>query len=288
MPRAGSGLDAGASRCGVCAGPDAPAEQDPRREREHRPGLSPEQAQDLQQKAKAAGFWGIGTPEEYGGADLGPVMRSIIAMEVGRTFVPFNFGGTADNILYAGTEEQKQEYLIPTINGDRRSCFAITEPGAGSDARNIRTRAADAGQGHGSALAEEIERIARDDGRTVMQGWSEHGPEGKERHAARTGHGSVPLDDTARFLLGRGYTLEQVYRNSVLTAETARARIPALLDEALPRLARLRVTVTGTGSVAPEAKIAGPARRSASSTRWSPRRRGAPRRWRWRCSANAR
>ncbi len=112
-----------------------------RNEREHRPGLEPAHVKELQEKAKAAGFWGIGTPEEYGGADLGPVMRSIIAMEVGRTFVPFNFGGTADNILYAGTEEQKQEYLIPTINGNRRSCFAITEPGAGSDARNIRTRA---------------------------------------------------------------------------------------------------------------------------------------------------
>ena len=39
------------------------------------------------------------------------------------------FGGEADNILYAGTEEQKQRYLIPTIEGERRSCFAITEPG---------------------------------------------------------------------------------------------------------------------------------------------------------------
>ena len=112
-----------------------------RNEREHRPGLSPEQAQDLQQKAKAAGFWGIGTPEEYGGVDLGPVMRSIIAMETGRSFVPFKVGGTADNILYGANEEQKQKYLIPTINGERHSCFAITEPGAGSDARNIKTRA---------------------------------------------------------------------------------------------------------------------------------------------------
>ena len=112
-----------------------------RNEREHRPGLSPEQAQDLQQKAKAAGFWGIGTPEEYGGVDLGPVMRSIIAMETGRSFVPFKLGGTADNILYGANEEQKQKYLIPTINGERHSCFAITEPGAGPDARNIKTRA---------------------------------------------------------------------------------------------------------------------------------------------------
>ena len=112
-----------------------------RNEREGRPGLTAEQHKDLQDKAKAAGFWGIGTPEEYGGTDLGKVMTSIVAMEGGRTFVPFSFGGTADNILYAGTDAQKQEYLIPTINGERRSCFAITEPGAGSDATNIRTRA---------------------------------------------------------------------------------------------------------------------------------------------------
>src|SRR5215472_1186321 len=112
-----------------------------RNERGGLPPLEPGQLTELQLKARARGWWGINTPEEYGGIALGPVMSAIVAMETGRTFVPFRFGGTADNILYAGTEEQKQQYLIPTINGDRRSCFAITEPGAGSDARNIRTRA---------------------------------------------------------------------------------------------------------------------------------------------------
>lgn len=58
-----------------------------------------------------------------------------------RTFVPFSFGGSADNILYYCSEEQKKKYLIPVINGERRSCFAITEPGAGSDARSIRMSA---------------------------------------------------------------------------------------------------------------------------------------------------
>src|SRR5487761_1579599 len=112
-----------------------------RNERHGLPPLEPGQLKDLQEKAKQGGWWGINTPEEYGGIALGPVMSVIVAMETGRTYVPFRFGGTADNILYAGTAEQKQQYLIPTINGERRSCFAITEPGAGSDARNIRTRA---------------------------------------------------------------------------------------------------------------------------------------------------
>ena len=112
-----------------------------RNERAGRVGLEPDVLRELRLKAKRMGLWGINTPEEYGGAALGPVMAAIAAMETGRTFVPFSFGGSADNILYACNEEQKKRYLIPTIEGERRSCFAITEPGAGSDARNIRTRA---------------------------------------------------------------------------------------------------------------------------------------------------
>ncbi|MER1987319.1 MAG: acyl-CoA dehydrogenase family protein [Solibacillus sp.] len=110
-------------------------------EREGRPGISHEKIKELREKAKAIGFWGINTPEEYGGANLGPIMSVLIAMELGRTFVPFNFGGSADNILYLCNEEQKQKYLIPTINGERRSCFALTEPEAGSDARSIQMKA---------------------------------------------------------------------------------------------------------------------------------------------------
>ena len=112
-----------------------------RNERAGRQGMDPEVLRNLRLKARKAGFWGVNTPEEYGGMNLGPIMSAILEMECGRTFVPFSFGGRADNILYVGTEEQKRRYLIPTIEGERRSCFAITEPDAGSDARNIRTRA---------------------------------------------------------------------------------------------------------------------------------------------------
>ncbi|HLH74791.1 MAG TPA: acyl-CoA dehydrogenase family protein [Chloroflexota bacterium] len=95
----------------------------------------------LRLKAKDLGLWGLDTPEEYGGLNLGTVMMALISIEVSHCLVPFRFGGSADNILYAGNEEQKKEYLIPTINGERKSCFAITEPTAGSDATNIRMTA---------------------------------------------------------------------------------------------------------------------------------------------------
>lgn len=95
----------------------------------------------LRMKAKELGLWGLDTPEEYGGLNLGTVMMALISIEVSHSLVPFRFGGSADNILFAGNEGQKKEYLIPTINGDRKSCFAITEPTAGSDATNIRMSA---------------------------------------------------------------------------------------------------------------------------------------------------
>lgn len=112
-----------------------------RRERSGRPGLEQSELRELQLKAKESGFWGVLTPEEYGGMNLGAIMAALLEAELGRSFIPFRFGGSADNILFYANDEQKETYLKPTIAGDRKSCFAITEPGAGSDARAIRATA---------------------------------------------------------------------------------------------------------------------------------------------------
>ncbi|MEV4316547.1 acyl-CoA dehydrogenase family protein [Actinocrispum sp. NPDC049592] len=112
-----------------------------RRERAGQPGLDRGELRALQLKAKESGFWGVLTPEAYGGMNLGATMAALIEAELGRSFVQFRFGGSADNILFYANEEQKRTYLEPTISGERISCFAITEPGAGSDARAIRTSA---------------------------------------------------------------------------------------------------------------------------------------------------
>jgi alkylation response protein AidB-like acyl-CoA dehydrogenase len=116
-----------------------------RREARGEAGLPRDVLRELQAKARAAGYWGLGTPEEYGGVNLSAVMQSVLSTEVGRTFVPFEFGGYADNILFAGTPQQQAEYLVPTLEGDRVSCFALTEPGTGSDATSIRLSAKEDG-----------------------------------------------------------------------------------------------------------------------------------------------
>jgi acyl-CoA dehydrogenase len=112
-----------------------------RRERAGDHGISRDELREVQLKAREFGFWGVQTPTEYGGMGLSATMAALIEVELGRSFVPFRFGGGADNILFHANESQQQEYLLPTIAGDRVSCFAITEPGAGSDARAIRASA---------------------------------------------------------------------------------------------------------------------------------------------------
>ncbi|MGH2860844.1 MAG: acyl-CoA dehydrogenase family protein [Solirubrobacteraceae bacterium] len=112
-----------------------------RRERRDESALEHSELRVLQQKARDFGFWGLGTPASYGGAELPAVTQSLVWTEVGRTFVPFAFGGETDVILYKANAEQREEYLLPAIEGTRGSCFAVTEPNAGSDLTAIRMRA---------------------------------------------------------------------------------------------------------------------------------------------------
>lgn len=111
-------------------------------EREGKPGISKKQLHELQQKGKRMGFWGINSPAEYGGADLPPVMSALIQMELGRTIVPFDFGGHAPNVLYVAlNEQQKKQYLQPVVDGEKIACFALTESSSGSDASKMATTA---------------------------------------------------------------------------------------------------------------------------------------------------
>lgn len=115
-----------------------PLEADGQRaELDGRPFFEPTDVHRLQQKARTAGLWGLLTPEEYGGANVGMLMTALISIETAKALIPFTYGGFADNILYVCNTEQKQRYLVPTIAGDRISCFALTEPDTGSDATNI-------------------------------------------------------------------------------------------------------------------------------------------------------
>lgn len=98
----------------------------------------------LQKKAKDIGLWGIDVPSEYGGQDLGAVTKCVVIEQLKHTIVPFVLPPDSPNLyllqpLCRG--EQVERYLLPYARGQKKSCLALTEPGAGSDAAAIKTRA---------------------------------------------------------------------------------------------------------------------------------------------------
>ncbi|BDG45347.1 acyl-CoA dehydrogenase family protein [Saccharococcus caldoxylosilyticus] len=112
-------------------------------------GLPSEILKPLQQKVKDMGLWAAHMPKEAGGAGLGLVSLALLSEVVGRSPIgPYIFGtmapdaGNSEILWHAGTEEQKRKYLYPLVNGDIRSCFAMTEPEvSGSDPRLLKATA---------------------------------------------------------------------------------------------------------------------------------------------------
>jgi len=111
--------------------------------------LRPELAAEIRSKALAAGLYAANMPEEVGGAGLDAVTLVLFEKELGKTSYALQYTGVArpSNILLAGTPPQRERYLLPCVRGERIDCLAMTEPGAGSDVRAIRTRATRDGDG---------------------------------------------------------------------------------------------------------------------------------------------
>jgi acyl-CoA dehydrogenase len=92
------------------------------------------------------GLWLLDVPAEYGGAGLSLLARCVIQEEIARTkALPFRnnplFGPGVGPILYECGEAQRERFLYPVIRGELKVCFAQTEPDAGSDPADMRTRA---------------------------------------------------------------------------------------------------------------------------------------------------
>lgn len=95
----------------------------------------------LEEKGRENGFWALDVPEEDGGQGLGELAMCMIAEELYKHPMMFEFGGAPEPSLYLCDEEQKERYYHPVIAGEKRSCYAFTEPDTGSDFAAIRTTA---------------------------------------------------------------------------------------------------------------------------------------------------
>ena len=120
----------------------------------------------LKQQVRDNGLWAPHLGPELGGQGFGAVKLTLINEILGRSpWAPIVFGtqapdtGNAEIIAHYGTEEQKEQWLKPLLNGDIRSAFSMSEPTGGSDPLTFKTRAElVAGTPWTQFLAEQITR----------------------------------------------------------------------------------------------------------------------------------
>ena len=102
---------------------------------------------ELIPKMAELGLFGIMIPQEYGGAGLDTLSAAIIVEELARAdaaialIVASHNSLCAAHILNFGSEMQKQKYLPSLARGEKLGAWALTEPGSGSDAAALKTRA---------------------------------------------------------------------------------------------------------------------------------------------------
>lgn len=102
---------------------------------------------ELIPKIAELGLFGIMVPEEYGGSGYDAVSAAIIMEEIARVdaavalIVGSHNSLCSGHILGFGNEQQKQTYLPPLAKGEKLGAWALTEPGSGSDAASMRSRA---------------------------------------------------------------------------------------------------------------------------------------------------
>jgi len=109
--------------------------------------LEPHDFERLVIKTKEMGFYGLDIPAEYGGPGLDTTSRALMAIEMSQhragLYNPCYgvFGGAGLAQLYEATDAQKERWLYPTLRGEKKGCFALTEPSGGSDpARAVQTK----------------------------------------------------------------------------------------------------------------------------------------------------
>ena len=102
-------------------------------------------------KMQKLGFMGIPIPKEYGGQGCDTLTYVLAVEELSKVcgttgvIVSAHTSLCCDPILTYGTEEQKQKFLVPLAKGEKLGAFALTEPGAGTDAQGAQTKAVEDG-----------------------------------------------------------------------------------------------------------------------------------------------
>jgi acyl-CoA dehydrogenase len=105
--------------------------------------VAPDLARQITERALAMGLYAINMPSSVGGPGLDEITLTLVDRELGKaTWALVGFAGRRTRILLACAGTQIERYLLPCVRAERIECFALTEPGAGSDVMAITTAAA--------------------------------------------------------------------------------------------------------------------------------------------------
>lgn len=115
----------------------------PHEEKVERAGeVAPDLVQQIKQRSIAAGIYACNMPAEFGGGGLNSFETTLVDRELGATSYALQYiVARPSNILRACKGRQIEQYLTPTIRGERVECLAMSEPGAGSDVRGMKCAA---------------------------------------------------------------------------------------------------------------------------------------------------
>lgn len=106
-----------------------------------------EYPQEIYDKMAKVGFLGIKVPKNMGGQGADTLAYMLVMEEICRVSavsgIPISSANSLSSgpIMLAGTPQQIEKYLRPIVTGEKKLCFALTEPGAGSDASGMTTTA---------------------------------------------------------------------------------------------------------------------------------------------------
>ena len=189
--------------------------------------VRPELAEQIKTRAIAAGLYAANLPEEVGGAGLDTVTSVLFEKELGKAgYALHSCIGRPSNILLAGTEEQRERYLYPSVRGERRDCLAMTEPEAGSDLRGMRTRAVATGDGWRiNGTKHFISHAHESDFVILFAATEDDSARGLSTFLVDLATPGVTVHDGYRNVSHRGYT------NAILSFDDCHVPADALLGE---------------------------------------------------------
>ncbi len=195
--------------------------------------LRPELRAEISAKAIAAGLYAANMPAEVGGAGLDTLTWLLYEKELGRANYALHWTCVSrpSNILLACTPDQRERYLFPCIKGLRHDAQAMTEPGAGSDLRGMKTFAR--AEGGDFVLNGTKHFISHADVADFVIVWAASGEEETPRGKRRLITAFLVDKGTPGFTVREGYrnVSHRGYNNMILEFDECRLSADQVLGE---------------------------------------------------------